>query len=177
MVAVAVAALTLAACGGGTQTLSEYSEEVSNLILTLDFELDTKAAEYFEIAPDVEGAKEYFRARVDGYSGIVDDVADLRPPDEVVELHDTLQEILDRLLETEEVRTAFVETISDVADLDLAWEGPEAQAVLDAERQAIVLCYAAQERFDATAEREGLQNVPWMPQEMKEVVRVALNCP
>ena len=176
-VAVAAAVLVLAGCGDGTQTLSEYSEEVTDLILTFDAELDAEAEEYSAIAPDVEGAQAYFQARVDGYRTIVDDVADLRPPDEVVDLHDALQEILGRLLETEEARAEFADTISDVADLDQVWEGAEAQAVLAAEQEAIVLCYAAQEQFDDTAEREGLQGVPWMPPEMKEVVRVALNCP
>jgi hypothetical protein len=38
------------------------------------------------------------------------------------------------------------------------------------------LCLAAQAEFDDTEERTALAEVPWIPQELKEVVTVAFGC-
>ncbi len=82
-----------------------------------------------------------------------------------------------QLLVAEEARAAFAKTVSSVEELDLVWEGPEAQAIRTAEEEAIILCYAAQSQFDQTQQREAFAEVPWMPSELREVVQVALNCP
>lgn len=157
--------------------MSEYSVEVAALIETLDSRLDAEAEEYFSGSPSVEGARDYVRIRVDGYRELVEGIEALSPPEEIADLHATFQEIMAKLLVAEEHRALFAETVTSADELDLVWEGPEAQAIRAAEEEAMVLCYAAQSQFDATEQREGLADVPWMPPELKEVVRVALNCP
>ena len=172
-----VCALGLTACGGGSLTLSAYSSEVATLVETLDSRLDAEAEAYFSGPASVEGARDYVRIRVDGYRDVVEGINDLDPPDQVSDLHATLQGIMAKLLAAEESRAAFADTVSSIDDLDLVWEGPEAEAIRAAEGEAIILCYAAQSQFDATQQREELADIPWMPSELKEVVRVALDCP
>jgi hypothetical protein len=78
----------------------------------------------------------------------------------------------------EVARATFADSIDSVEEITAVWEGPESQAVRRAEEDAVVLCYAAQERLDETAEgAEALSDVPWMPTEMKSAVRVFLDCP
>lgn len=171
------AVLAMAGCGGGSLTLSEYSTEVASRVETLDSSLDAKAEEYLSGPPSVEGAQEYLAARVAGYRATVDGINALDPPDQVTDLHTTLQVILGKILAAEEERRAFADTVESVADFDEVWEGRQAQTIRAAEEEAIVLCVAAQTRFDDTEQREGLGEVPWMPAELKEVVNVALDCP
>ncbi len=157
--------------------MSEYSDQVATLIIRVDGRLDAHAERLAAAAPNVEETQAFFDDRVIGYHELVDGIDALEPPDEVVELHAALQEILASLLTAEEARAAFARTVSSVEELDQVWEGPEAQAVRAAELQAIELCYAAQGQIDATEDREGFRHVPWIPSQLQEVVRVSFNCP
>lgn len=170
-------ALGLSACGGGSLTLSEYSTEVAAVIEALDSRLDAHAQEYFAGPQTVAEAREYVRVRVEGYLEAVDGIATLDPPEEVADLHAVLEGIMAELLAAEAARAEFAGGVSSDDELELVWEGPQAQAIRGAEQEAIVLCRAAQSQFDATEQREELAYVPWMPPELKEVVRVALDCP
>ena len=174
---VSLCAVALAACSGGNLTLSEYSSEVASVLETLDSELVAEAKNYFTEPPSIEGAQEYVRIRVDGYRDAVAVIDTLDPPDQVADLHRTLHEILTKLLAAEENRAAFAGTVTAIDELDLVWEGPEAEAVRAVEAEAIILCHAAQSQFDATEQREDLADVPWMPSDLKEVILVALDCP
>ena len=120
---------------------------------------------------------EYLNVRVAGYRDTLEGIEALDPPEEVVDLHETFLEIMGKILVAEEARAEVAETINSVDELNIVWEGPAGQAVNAAEREAIVLCYAAQSRFDETQDRAAFADAPWMPSELKEVVRVALNCP
>jgi hypothetical protein len=53
-------------------------------------------------------------------------------------------------------------------------EGQAAEAVLE---EVFAFCRASQAEFDATEERESLEDVPWLPPEMTEIVKVAFGCP
>ena len=170
--------VVLAACGGGGLTLSEYATDVDTLIERVDGRLDAHAEEFFSGPPTVEGTRVYLDDRVAGYHEMVDGIDALDPPEEVVDLHRALQEILSRILVAEEERAAVAATVRSVDELDQVWEGPTAQAVRAAEEEAIVLCRATQERFDDTeAGGDEAFGGPWIPAELQEVVRVALGCP
>ena len=169
--------MVLGACGGSRLTLSEYSTEVSALVGALDSRLDAEGAAYFSGPASVEGAREYLAIRVDGYRNAVEGIEAINPPEEVEDLHDTFAEILGSILAAEEARAAVGDSIDSVEELPRVWDGPESDAVRAAEEDAIVLCYAAQAHFDATEQRDAFTEVPWMPGELKEVIRVALDCP
>ena len=53
-------------------------------------------------------------------------------------------------------------------------EGQAADAVLE---EVFAFCRASQAEFDATEDREALEDAAWVPSEMKEVVKVAFGCP
>ena len=84
---------------------------------------------------------------------------------------------MDDLLSAERQRADLAATATTSAELDALWEGPETTAVEAAEAQGVLLCLAAQAEFDATEERDQLEDVPWIPPDMKEVISVALGCP
>jgi hypothetical protein len=172
-----LSALLFSACGGGSLSLSEYSDSVATLIARVDGRLDAHAERLAAAQPDVEATQAFFDDRVVGYHELVDGLEVLEPPEEAAELHATLQEIMASLLTAEEARAVFAETVSSVEEIDQMWEGPEAQAVRAAELEAIDLCYAAQDQVDATEDREAFGDTPWIPSQLKEVVRVSFNCP
>lgn len=172
-----VSTVVLAACGGGSLTLTEYASETAALIKRVDSRLDAHADELFSSPASLEDTLAFLEDRVAGYHELVEGINDLNPPEQTTDLHAALQEILERLLETEEARLTFAETVTSVADLDQVWDGPEAQAVREAELEAITICFAAQAQVDATADREAFADIPWMPPEMREVVVAAFDCP
>ena len=55
-------------------------------------------------------------------------------------------------------------------------QSPEAEAALATEDEVIRFCIGAQPQFDATAEREAFEDVPWIPSELQEVVDVVFGC-
>jgi hypothetical protein len=56
-------------------------------------------------------------------------------------------------------------------------DGIGATASLKAHDEEVTqICVVAQGAFDETVDREAVAEVPWMPPEMKEVVRVAFGC-
>ena len=158
-------------------TLSEYSNEAAALIERVDSRLDERHAQFVAAPPSVEGTQAYLAERVAGYHELVDGFDDLDPPEQVAELHAAVENIFGELLAAEQARASFAATVVSSDTLDQVWEGPEAQAVRAAELQAITLCYAAQDQIDETQERAAVGDVPWMPPDLKEVVRVSFDCP
>ena len=170
-------ALALSSCGDEAMSLTEYSEEVAEVIAREDSKLDALGAEVAAAPEDVEMAQTYFDERVASYQRMASGIADLNPPEEASWLHNELERLVAKLLAAEEARAVFAATLVSVDELDQAWEGPEAQAIREAEFEAIELCRVAQQQIDATQDREALEGVPWVPPEMKEVVLVSFNCP
>jgi hypothetical protein len=171
-----LSALLFSACGGGSLSLSEYSDEGAALFRRVDARLDAHAEQLLASPPDVAATQAFLDEMVVGYHELVDGIDVLEPPEEVAELHAALQEILASLLSAHEAWAAFAKTVLTIEELDQVWEGPEAQAVQAARLEAVDLCYAAQDHIDATRDREALEDVPWIPAELKEVVRVSFNC-
>ncbi len=163
-----VVVVLVAACGGGTLSLSEYSNNVDEVLTKVDSRLDAHAAELFAGAPNVERTRAYLADRVAGYEEMTEALAGLNPPEQIADLHATLRELTDKLLATEKARAAFAETVESVDDLDQVWEGPEAQAVTAVEREAIRLCYAAQELVDETEDARTLRTCRGFPRSSRK---------
>lgn len=176
-VATLLIAVAMVGCGGGSLSLSEYSHEVDALLTKVDSRLDEHAAELFAAPLDVALTRVYLADRVAGYEELIDGLEAMDPPDQMADLHSSLRELTERLLAAEAARAAFAETIESVDDLDLVWDGPQARAVTASESEAIQLCYAAQKFVDGTDARDEFVDLPWIPLELKEVVRVAFDCP
>ena len=101
-------------------------------------------------------------------------MAQASEPSGDAELHAAALEIMGRVTEAESVLAERVQGMETSSGIDAIWETPEGVAARAADEQAIALCRAAQAEFDK--DRSAFENVPWIPPEMNEIVRVALGC-
>ena len=77
---------------------------------------------------------------------------------------------------TEAELAARVLAMDSPVGIEEIWETTEGQAARAADADAVALCRAAQAEFDSTKERAALEGVPWIPADLKQVVRVAFGC-
>lgn len=172
LVLAAVLCLLVQACSSGV-SLTDYAEQVETLVTTQNARLDALDAEV-EGTQDLDQVKRYAQERVEARSELLDGLRNLVPPEEVAELHTAALEIIGRLTEAESVLAERVQGMETSAGIDAIWDTPEGVAARAADEQAIALCLAAQAEFDE--DRSAFEDVPWIPPEMKEIVRVALGC-
>lgn len=170
-------ALTVAACGGRTLTLTEYATEVESLVAEMEADFDSIDAVWEAHAPTVEGARNYWDRRLEIRDEFLAGVRDLTPPEEVASQHETALDLFGRITAADEALAARVATYETITD-HWQWVGtPEGHAAEAVLAEVYSFCRAAQEEYDATAEREALEDVPWVPPEMQQVVKVAFGCP
>lgn len=166
----------VAACSGGPLTLSEYATEggamsalMEERIVALDAELGSRAV----TAPE---AREYWDARIRARVELLEDLETLDPPGEIAEMHWDGLDLFSRLISAEEIladRVALFETPTGPDDW---WVTDEAAAVGAVNVEIFALCQTFQARYDATIDRTGLSDMPWIPAEMKEIVRIDVGC-
>jgi hypothetical protein len=170
-------ALVLVACGGGTLTLSEYGEQGEQLVVDVSQRVDALDAELESEDQTLESVRAYWDQRVEARKDFSEGLEALEPPEEATELHAIVVDIFNRLTVAEgslAARVTSLETVSGPADW---WATPEGQAARAVDEEVTQICAVAQGAFDETVDREAVADVPWMPPEMKEVVRVAFGCP
>lgn len=156
-------------------SLPEYAEEVEALVTTMNARLDELDVEFVDTA-NLSGIKEYARERVKARTDFLSGMNELDAPEVVVELHTEAISIMDRVVETEGTLSEMVQNLDSVSDVDSIWETPEGVAARTADERAVALCEAAQDTLDSTASGSDLEGVPWIPPEMKQIVRVAFGC-
>ena len=160
------------ACGGGTLSLTEYSELLQSASFAMIDEFDVLEAQWAS-ATTVEDGKEVLDRAVAIRTDLQNSLTDLDPPEALADLHGDLVEQLGQLLTVQEAWAVRAETAGSLDELK---ESPEAVAYWDLEAEMRPLCFEFQSRLDATAEREIFAEVPWIPGEMKEVVSLVLGC-
>jgi hypothetical protein len=156
-------------------SLPEYAEEVEALVTTMNARLDELDAEVVETS-DLDSIKEYARERVEARTVFLSGMKELDAPEAVVELHIEAISIMGRVVETEGTLSDMVQDMDSVSDVDSIWSTPEGVAARSADERAVLLCEAAQETLDSTDSGSELEGVPWIPPEMKRIVRVAFGC-
>ena len=175
--AVLVLALALASCGAGELSLTEYAGEVEGLVAEMEERFATIDAEWLSQPADIARAREYWDERMEIRSDFLESIRELRPPEEVVDQHEAAIDVFDRITDADVALRARVDQYATIDD-HWQWvdtpEGRAADAVLE---EVFAFCRASQEEFDATQERESFDEMPWLPSQMKEVVRVAFGCP
>ena len=164
----------LAACGGGL-SVAEYAEDLETLVVTMNARLDAIDAE-LNATQDLNDIKGYVSQRILVRSEFLIGLRNLRPPDDIAELHETALEIMERVTDAEAAMADRVMGWESAGDIEAIWETPEGLAARTADEQAVALCLAAQAGFDQTSDRADLKGVPWIPTAMKEVIWVALGC-
>ena len=167
-------ALLVAGCGGGP-SLADYTRDLEGLVPTMNARLDQLAAE-LDGTQDLEEIQRYAEQRVVARSAFVAGLCVLEPSDDVVKLHESALGIMERLTAAESAMVDRVMGWESTSDIVPIWETPEGIAARTADAEAVALCLAAQAEIDQTADRAGFEDVPWIPSDMKEVVRVAFGC-
>ncbi len=163
-----------AGCGGGPST-ADYAEDVEALVTTMNARLD-ELDMYVEGTQDLASIKTYAEQRVLARNDFLVGLRALNAPDDVAELHDAALEIVGRVAAAEGAMADLVMAWESASDIEEIWETPEGVAARTADAQAVALCLAAQAGFDQTADRAELEDVPWVPTEMKAVILVAFGC-
>jgi hypothetical protein len=169
-------ALVVASCGGGELTLTEYAQQVEGLTTTMYQKLDDLTIEAPSEPPTLEDLQAVYRGAATAYRGLLDGLQALEPPREAAELHTAALDLATRLTTAGEAFARRVEDVETEDELTLLFASPEALAAEAAAEEIVGFCQARQAELDATADREVLADVPWIPPEMQEVVLVAFGC-
>jgi hypothetical protein len=164
--------LAVAACGGGALSVTEYSERAESMALVMLDEFDV-LEEQWASATTVEEGKAVLNRAVAVRTEFQNGLSELIPPETYADLHTDLGEHLGRILDAQEAWAARADTANSLDELRAS---PEAVAYWNLDAEMYPLCLELQARLDATAEREILAEVPWIPTEMKEVVAVVMGC-
>ena len=168
--------MVLAACGGGTLTLSEYGEQGEQLVIEVSQRVDALDAELESEDQTVDSVRAYWDERVQARRDFSEGLEALEPPDEAAELHAVVVDMFNRLTLAEESLAARVTSLETASGPAEWWATPEGKVARAVDEEVTQICVVAQGAFDETVDREAVADVPWMPPEMKEVVRVAFGC-
>ena len=167
----------LAACGGGSLTAPEYAEEIEGLVGAMEERFAEADAQWEAETPNLEGALRYWDERLDIREDFLEDIEALEPPPEVAQMHADSLEVFNRITEADIALAARVAEYDEVSAHRQWLETPEGQASLAVLEDVYAFCRSSQEEFDATQDREDLEGVPWLPAEMRQVIKVAFGCP
>jgi hypothetical protein len=169
--------MLLAGCGDGRLTESEYASRAADLVADMEARFVALDLGWESEPLTVEGAQRYWEDRLQIRADFLGGIAELAPPEHLDDLHATALDLFRRLTAADEAVAQRVAGYEEVTD-HWQWDDtPEGQAVLAVLAEVFEFCRTAQADFDATSERESLDDVPWVPAEMKDVVEVAFGCP
>jgi len=174
--AVACLSLVVAACGGGSLTLSGYSEQAAELIFVVRDRIAKLDAEWLAATPTPEGVEVYWSERIAARTEFLEGLRTLDPPDEAADLHENVVPLFERLTAAEEALAARIVAYESLDDHWQGWDTPEGQAAQAVDHELVTLCVLTQAELDKTQSRELLAELSWFPSDMKEVVKVALGC-
>ena len=169
--------VVVAACGGGEMTVSEYAEHAEDLVAEMEAAFVSLDESWLSQPPTVARAQEYWDRRLEIRADFLEGVRDLDPPDVIADQHETAIDVFSSITAADQAlagRVAKLETIAEHWEWNETPEGRAAEAALE---EVYAFCRASQAEFDATAERESLEEVDWLPPQLKEVVKVAFGCP
>lgn len=164
-------------CGGGEPSVAEYASSVEELVAEMEADFAALDTEWESNLPTAERAAGYWDGRLEIRDRFLAGITDLTPPDGVASMHESALELFTRITAADRALAASVASYETITDhwqwVDTA-EGRAADAIL---AEVYEFCRASQAEFDETRDREALGDTPWIPAEMKEIVKVAFGCP
>jgi hypothetical protein len=104
-------------------------------------------------------------------------IQDLDAPDAILDQHTTALDLFTRITAADQDLAAVAETYDSISEHRPWLESPEGAASLAVLDEVYSFCRASQAEYDATRERDDLVDLPWIPADMKDVIRVAFGCP
>lgn len=175
--AVACLFLVIASCGGGRMSLAEYGEQSEVLTVDVIERLYAADAEWESQPPSLERAQAYWDTRLTARTEFLEGIKGFNPPQDLAEFHQGAVDLVTRLVAAEQAMADQAATYETVTDHWQWWDTPEGQTARALDNEIIAICHVAQAEFDATEDREEFRDTPWVPPELKEVIRVAFSCP
>ena len=167
----------LSSCGSPTPTAAEYADEIEDLVGDMEERFAAADAAWEAETPSLDGALAYWDERLDIREDFIDDLEEMRYPPEVADMHDAALEVFRRITAADVAIAESVRAYPEVTEHRPWLDTPEGQASLAVLEDVFAFCRESQAEFDATTEREGLEDVPWLPSEMSQVIKVAFGCP
>ena len=169
--------VALGACSGGTLAPSEYAEQAEGLVAEMEAQFASIDSAWETQVPTVDGARNYWEQRLEIRAEFLEGVRSLKPSEGIADQHAAALDVFERITAADEALAARVATFDSVTDHRQWVDTPEGQAAEAVLEDVFEFCRDSQEEFDATAGRESLEDVPWVPPEMKEAIKVAFGCP
>jgi hypothetical protein len=169
--------LGLAACGDSPPTAAEYAEEIEELVGEMEARFLDADTEWEAKTPSLDEALAYWDERLEIRYDFLGELEDMAYPPEVAGMHAESLEIFRRITAADEAIAASVRTYDSVTEHRPWLDTPEGQASLAVLEEVYAFCRASQAEFDATGDREDLEEVPWLPPEMSRTIKVAFGCP
>lgn len=167
----------VAGCASSEPTLSEYASEVEALVAEMESRFVSIDAEWLGGPPNVDRAAEYWDDRLEIRNDFLDAIKELDPPEDVEAMHAQSIDLFSRITQADVALRAKAESYAEFDD-HWQWADTEAGRAADAVLEDVyTFCRDSQQEFDDTRDRETFAEMPWVPSEMKEVVRVAFGCP
>jgi hypothetical protein len=168
--------LVVAACGGGSLSLSEYAAQGQAVVTVMEERVDALDAEWDSQPATVERARSYWDRRLEARVEALAGFRALDPPDDIAEQAATGLDLFSKLIAAEEALAVRVASFETVTEPEQWWNTAEGRAVGGVEEEIDALCHVFQATYDATIERIRLSDVPWIPPEMKEIVQIDIGC-
>ena len=175
--AAALLLVALAACGGGSLTVSEYATAAEALVAEMTTGFARVDSEWESQAPSIERARDYWEGRLEVRNQFLDGVRDLDPPGSVADQHIAAIDVFTRMTAADAALAARVEDYETITDHWQWIDTPEGRAADELLEEVYAFCRASQAEFDATQELSAFEDVPWVPSEATQVVSVAFGCP
>jgi hypothetical protein len=167
----------LSACSAPTLTVPEYADEIEDLVAVMEERFAEADADWEGQQPSLEGAIAYWDERLDIRNDFLSDLEEIPYPPEVEAMHETSLELFRRITAADVAIAESVEEYGDVTEHRPWLATEEGQASLAILAEVYEFCRSSQAEFDATSDRQDLEDVPWLPPEMSEVIKVAFGCP
>ncbi|MDH3606900.1 MAG: hypothetical protein OER12_07880 [Acidimicrobiia bacterium] len=172
-----VLVVVVGACGGGQLSVSEYAAQAEELVDKMVGEFAALDAAWEAETPSVRGAERYWEGRMAVRADFLDGVKSLEPPDAVAGQHEAAVDVFTRITAADQALADLTATFDTVTDHWQWVDSPEGRASDALLEEVFAFCRASQAAYDATQDRQGLQDLPWIPSEVSEVVSVAFGCP
>jgi hypothetical protein len=167
-----IVGLLLGGCGGA-MSLTEYAERLEAAGAAASGRFDAINAVLTASDATVAEARSAVREAAVIGNDLHADLEALDPSDEIADLHAVLLELHRDVVAAQQEWADSADTAGSVAEL---LQSPEAQAVFVSNDTALAACGRIQDALDATADRAAFEDVPWLPERLKESIEVALGC-
>lgn len=161
------------ACSDSGLSLTEYASQIDQMVEAKSLQIDALEADLSSQPPGVDRTKAYWEGRAAAGVMLLEELETIDPPREVAELHAATLDIMSRYVAAEGEYAVRAGSVQTMAELEAS---AEAEAVMAVEGEIIAMCRAAQATFDDTADGAAFAVPPWIPPELREVIRVAFRC-